>query len=109
MSEATGPAVAPAVQTTKILAIGRVTELGTGDARREVMPQEVRETVRLHLAGYIEQWFTQTQAAGVVFLLNVTDVQVAHEMLAALPLGKAGMMEFELIPVGPLKPLFLLL
>jgi hypothetical protein len=30
---------------------------------------------------------------------------VAHEMLEKLPLGKAHMMSFELIPIGPLNPL----
>lgn len=97
------------VPTTKILAIGRVTEKGSSDQRSAVMPHEVRETVRLHLAGHIDQWFTQTTAPGVVFILNLTDVDEAHALLHALPLGQAGMMEFDLMPLGPLKPLNLLL
>lgn len=97
------------VPTTKILAIGRVTAKGSGDQRKEVMPHEVRETVRLHLEGHIDQWFTQTEASGVVFILDMVDLAAAHAMLSKLPLGSAGMMEFELIPLGPLKPLNLLL
>ena len=42
---------------------------------------------------------------GVVFILNVTDPTVAHEMLEKLPLGQAHLMSFELIPLGPLNPL----
>ena len=42
---------------------------------------------------------------GVAFIINVTDPAVAHEMLEKLPLGKAHMMSFELIPIGPLNPL----
>ena len=34
-----------------------------------------------------------------------TDPAVAHEMLEKLPLGKAHMMSFELIPIGPLNQL----
>jgi hypothetical protein len=41
----------------------------------------------------------------VAFIINVTDPVVAHEMLEKLPLGKAHMMSFELIPIGPLNPL----
>jgi len=41
----------------------------------------------------------------VVFILNVTDPTVAHEMLEKLPLGQAHLMSFELIPLGPLNPL----
>ena len=37
-----------------------------------------------------------------------THPAVAHEMLEKLPLGKAHMMSFELIPIGPLNPLRLL-
>jgi hypothetical protein len=37
--------------------------------------------------------------------LNVTDSAAAHEMLEKLPLGQAHLMNFELIPLGPLAPL----
>jgi muconolactone delta-isomerase len=99
-----------AVPTTKMLAIGTVTDNGTVAQRDEVRPFEVRETVRLHLEGKIEQWFYRTEGPrGVVFILNVADKQEAHELLEKLPLGVAGFMTFELIPLGPLRPLGLLL
>jgi hypothetical protein len=93
------------VPTTKILAIGNVTAKGTPDAIGKVLPFEVRATVRLHLAGHIEQWFFQNESYGVVFIMNCATVDEAHELLEKLPLGVAGMMDFELIPLGPLKPL----
>lgn len=46
-----------------------------------------------------------TNGLGVVFILNVTDINAAHEMLEQLPLGKAHLMTFELTPLGPLNPL----
>ena len=46
-----------------------------------------------------------TLASSQSFIINVTDPAVAHEMLEKLPLGKAHMMSFELIPIGPLDPL----
>jgi len=104
------PAVAAiATPTTKILAIGNVTAKGTPDAIGAVLPFEVRATVRLYLDGKIDQWFFQNDGYGVVFIMNVTDCSEAHELLEKLPLGVAGMMEFELIPLGPLKPLAMLL
>lgn len=96
------------VPTTKILAIGRVTSAGEGAARAGVMPHEVRETVDLYLKGHIDHWFTLTEAAGVVFIMNTADKAEAAALLRSLPLGVAGMMQFELIPVGPLKALRLL-
>ena len=41
--------------------------------------------------------------------MNVTERAEAYELLEALPLGQPGMMAFELIPRGPLKPLAVLL
>jgi hypothetical protein len=73
------------------------------------MPSEVRETVKLYLAGKIDSWYVRKDAPGVVFLMNVATVKEAHDLLEALPLGKAGIMEFELIPIGPLSPLQYLL
>jgi hypothetical protein len=70
-----------------------------------VLPFEVRATVRNHLAGKIEQWFFQTERYGVVFIMNVTSRGEAHEILEKLPLGVAGMMEFELIALAPLAML----
>ena len=97
-----------AVPTTKILAIGHIVAAKAGD-RSAIMPTEVRETVKLYLAGKIDSWYVRRDQPGVVFLMNVGTVKEAHELLEALPLGKAGIMEFELIPIGPLSPLSYLL
>jgi len=95
--------------TTKILAIGSVTSKGTPEAIAPVLPFEVRATVRNYLAGKIDQWFFQADGYGVVFIMNVTTTAEAHDILEKLPLGVAGMMEFELIPLSPLKPLAMLI
>jgi hypothetical protein len=98
-----------AVPTTRILAIGQLTPAGMGAARRSVMPSEVRETVKLYLAGKIDQWYVRQDGQGVVFVLNTPSQDQARAELEALPLGQAKMMTFELIPLGPLNPLRLLL
>ena len=91
--------------TTKILAIGTI---NPGVEREKVfamLPEEVRETANLYLDGKIDQWYSQQNGKGVVFILNVTDPAAAHEMLEKLPLGQAHLMSFELMPLGPLAPL----
>ena len=103
------PSPFPAVPTTKILAVGRITSATTPDARKTVMPNEVSDTVRLYLSGKIDQWYVRKDRNGVVFLLNVGNIEEAHALLEALPLGKAKLMEFDLIPLGPLSPLNVLL
>ncbi|MDI4234734.1 hypothetical protein OZ411_18175 [Bradyrhizobium sp. Arg237L] len=103
------PALAAVIgSTTKILAIGSITAKGT-EAIASVRPHEVRATVRYYLAGKIERWFSRTEDRGVVFIVNATSTAEAHELLEKLPLGVAGMMEFELIALGPLAPLAMLI
>jgi hypothetical protein len=104
------PALAAVVApTNKILAIGSVTTKGTPDAIAPILPFEVRATVRNYLAGKIDHWYFQAEGYGVVFIMNASSTAEAHEILAKLPLGVAGMMEFELIALSPLKPLALLI
>ena len=91
--------------TTRILAIGTI-HPGVDQAKvLAILPDEVRDTVNLYLDGKIDQWYSLQDRPGVAFILNVTDLTVAHEMLEKLPLGQAHLMSFELIPLGPLNPL----
>lgn len=99
---------APPVPTTRVLAIGHITPGTTREKVMPVMRQEVRDTVRLYLSGKLDQWFVRRDQNGVVFLLNVTSVEEAHALLEKLPLGVAKLMEFDLIPLGPLSPLAIL-
>src|ERR1700756_5841255 len=90
--------------TTKILAIGTINP-GVDPAKVfAILPNEVRDTVDLYLNGRIDQWYSQQERRGVVFILNVTDPAAARDMLEKLPLGQAHLMTFEL-PLGPLDPL----
>ena len=99
----------PVVPTTKILAIGQFREPPTPEQIREFFPKEVLATVRLYLAGKIDQWWIRQTQTGAVFLLNVTSIEEARALMEKLPLGKAGLMKHEFIELGPLTPLHLLL
>jgi hypothetical protein len=90
--------------TTRILAIGTINPGVEPAAVRSILPNEVRETVKLYLDGKIDQWFSLQDRNGVAFILNVTGPAAARDMLEKLPLGQAHLMTFEL-PLGPLAPL----
>jgi hypothetical protein len=104
-----GPSMAqpakPPTPTTRILAIGTVNPGADPATVRSILPNEVRETVKLYLDGKIDQWFSLEDRNGVAFILNVTDPAAAHDMLEKLPLGQAHLMSCELIPLAPLNPL----
>jgi hypothetical protein len=97
------------VPTTHILAIGRFTRPLTSQEMNSILPHEVPDTLRLILAGKIDQAWVRQDRNGVIFLMNVTTVKEAHAVLEKLPLGQAKLMEFDLMPVGPLGPLRILL
>jgi hypothetical protein len=70
-----------------------------------VMPAEIRATVKLYLDGKIRQWYSRGDGLGVVLFLDVKTVDEAHAVMDTLPLSKENLMDHEYIPVGPLLPL----
>ena len=99
----------PVVPTTKILASGRFKAPPTPEQVKEIFPKEVPATLRLYLAGAIDQWWARQDQKGPVFLMNATTIQAARAILDELPLGKANLMEFDYVELSPLTPLHLLL
>ena len=87
--------------TTRILAIGMITPGASLTSVRAILPTEVKETVKLYLAGKIDQWFSLADRNGVVFLLNVTDPNEAHAMLEGLPLGPGAS---DAVPAPAARP-----
>jgi hypothetical protein len=96
----------PPVPTTKILAISHFVGTAMTPAQRaEIMPHEVHGTVNAYLAGKIDQWYFRTDGKGVVFIVNASTPEEAKNVLEKFPLGQAGLMGFDYIPLGPLSSL----
>jgi hypothetical protein len=70
-----------------------------------VMPAEIRATVKLYLDGKIRQWYSRSDGRGVVLFLDVKTVDEAHAVMDTLPLAKENLMDNAYVPVGPLLPL----
>ena len=92
----------------KVMAIGTLKPL-TPEQRQRYLPDEVPATLQLYLDGKLEQFWLQDREAGVIFLMNVDSVVEADRLLKALPLGKADLLTFDLLPIGPLLPLGMLM
>ena len=73
------------------------------------MQKEVPDTLKLYLEGKIEQFWFREDKPGVIFLMNSESADQAKATIQTLPLARNGFLEFEFIPVGPLKPLGLLI
>ncbi len=99
----------PAAPTTGILTILIVKP----DAQRpdimNVMPNEVRDTLKLYLDGKIQQWWARGDGRGVVFVLNCATVAEAKAITDTLPLSKANLATFDYVALTPLTPLRMLI
>jgi len=71
----------------------------------DVIPAEVRATVKLYLDGKIREWYSRGDGKGVIFLVDAKSEDEARAIMGTLPLAKEQLMDYEYIPVGPLMPL----
>ena len=75
----------------------------------DVIPAEIRATVKLYLEGKIREWYSRGDGKGVIFLVDTKTEDEARAIMETLPLAKEQLMDHEYIPVGPLMPLTALL
>jgi hypothetical protein len=92
-------------KTTEMMVILTAKQGVTRQQIMNVMPAEIRATVKLYLDGKIRQWYSRGDGQGVVVFLDVKTVDEAHAIIDTLPLSKENLMDHEYIPVGPLLPL----
>ena len=99
------PPSAPSLRTTEVMVILTAKQGVTREQIMNVMPAEIRATVKLYLDGRIRQWYSKGDGRGVVIFLDVKTVDEARAVMDTLPLSKEHLMEHEYVPVGPLLPL----
>ena len=92
----------------KVMAIGTLKPL-TPEQRAMYLPKEVPATLQIYLDGKMEQFWLRDKEAGVIFLMTVDSVEEADTILKGLPLGRANLLTFDLMPIGPLSPLGMLI
>jgi len=99
------PSGVPSPKTTEVMVILTTKQGVTRQQIMNVMPAEIRATVKLYLDGKIRQWYSRGDGRGVIFLLDAKTIDEAHAIMDTLPLTKENLMDHEYIPVGPLMPL----
>jgi hypothetical protein len=70
-----------------------------------IMPDEIRATVKLYLDGKIRQWYSRGDGKGVILLLDAKTIDEARAIIDPMPLSQVNLTDHEYIPVGPLAPL----
>jgi hypothetical protein len=96
-------------KTTAVLVIQTPRQGVTVGQIMDVIPAEIRATVKLYLDGKIREWYSRGDGKGVIFLVDAKTEDEARAIMETLPLAKEQLMDHEYIPVGPLTPLRALL
>ena len=99
------PSGVPSPRTTEVMVILTARQGVTRQQIMNIMPAEIRATVKLYLDGKIRQWYSRGDGRGVILLLDAKTVDEAYVIIDTLPLSKENLMDHEYIPVGPLMPL----
>jgi len=92
-------------KTTEVLVIQTPRQGVAFGQVMDVIPAEIRATVKLYPDGKIRQWYSRGDGKGVIFLVDAKTEDEARAIMETLPLAKEHLMDTEYIPVGPLMPL----
>jgi hypothetical protein len=102
----------PSVAIPKITAVLVILTPRQGVVPQQIMdviPAEIRATVKLYLDGKIREWYSRGDGKGVIFLVDAKTEDEARAIMETLPLAKEQLMDHQYIPVGPLMPMMALI
>ena len=99
------PQGVPSPKTTEVMVILTAKQGVSSQQFVNVMPAELRATVKLYLDGKIRQWYSRGDGKGVILFIDAKSVDEAHAVIDTMPLSKESLVDHEYIPVGPLMPL----
>jgi hypothetical protein len=83
----------------KILAIEEPNPLATGDDFTPHLAAEASRAWELHQSGVIRELYFRADREKAVLVLECATLEDAHAALATLPLVRAGLISFHLIPL----------
>jgi muconolactone delta-isomerase len=85
----------------KILALEKEIPGVPDDAFEPHLREEAARAWALHQAGVIRELYFRADRPEAVLVLECTGVEEARAALASLPLVRAGLIDFELVPLAP--------
>ncbi|MCE7994480.1 MAG: hypothetical protein HEP71_21015 [Roseivirga sp.] len=89
----------------QFIAVDKMAKEVSEDELNRHLPSELAATVGLYLNEVIRTFYFRLDRPGVVFILEANSLEEVKVELSKLPLVEVGILEFEIIPIGPLTPL----
>jgi muconolactone delta-isomerase len=85
----------------KFLAIEREAPGLTADRFQPYLKAEAARAWELYQSGLIRELYFRADRPEAVFVLECTSLEQAQQVLGGLPLVREGLINFEIIPLGP--------
>jgi len=85
----------------KILAIEKETPSATAEQFKPHLKAEAARVWELYQTGVFREIYFRADQSDAVLILECADVEAARHALDTLPLVKAGLIAFDLIPLRP--------
>ncbi len=88
----------------KILALDKILPGATPEKIYPNLKEEAATAWELHTQGTIRELYFRQDRPGAVLMLECASVEEARAVINSLPLVKAGLVDFDLIPLGAFAP-----
>lgn len=88
----------------KILAIDKILPTATEENIRGVVIRDALHTWILYTKDVIREVYFRKDRPGVVLILECASVDEAKGLLKTFPMAKAGVVDFDVIPLGHFVP-----
>jgi hypothetical protein len=85
----------------KILALEKETSGAPAEAFQPLLRDEARRVWELTQAGVLREAYFQAERHAAVLILECADLEAARQALATLPLVRAGLIAFDILPLIP--------
>ena len=87
----------------KVVVVATRSEKFTAEDFAPLLPAEAKKALQLFAADVVREIYSRKDGKGAVLVLEAADEAEARARLAELPLAEAGMLEFDVYPVGPYR------
>ena len=85
----------------KFLALEREFPNATAEAFRPLLKGEARAVWELQQSGALREIYFNANQHTAVLVLESSDIETAHQLLASLALVQSGLITFDVIPLVP--------
>lgn len=89
----------------KILALDKMMAGATPEKIYPHLKEEAAKAWELHTQGTIREMYFRQDRPGAVLVMECASVEEARQIIDTLPLVKAGLVDFDIIPLGAFVPL----